>query len=246
LSRSSKPTTKHLPKDLRILHEDRDMLVVDKPPGLLTMGTDKEKANTAYFMLTDYVRKGYAKSNKRLFIVHRLDRDASGILVFAKTAQAKQSLQGRWSEGTKKYLTVVHGHLNKPSDTIASYLTENKAHRVYSTPNQKEGKLSRTAYQVLKETEDLSLLEIYLLTGRKHQIRVHLADRGHPIVGDKKYGDGKPLHKRLALHAFSLSFPHPFSGNPCEFETPMPSYFKSLVGNGAREPVVDIQNPTNR
>ena len=236
MPRSSKPTTRHLPRDLVILHEDRDMLVVDKPPGLLTIATDEEKTRTAYFMLTDYVRKGCAKSPKRIFIVHRLDRDASGILVFAKSAQAKWSLQEQWHEATKKYLAVVHGHFDKPSDTISSHLAENRTHRVYSTSDKREGKLSRTAYKVLKETKALSLLEIDLLTGRKHQIRVHLADSGHPIVGDKKYGDGKPSRKRLALHAFSIFFHHPYSGKPCSFETGIPAYFQKLVGSVERQP----------
>ncbi len=235
MSKSSKPTTKHLPKDLVILHEDRDILVVDKPPGLLTIATQDQKTRTAYYMLTDYVRKGCAKSNNRLFIVHRLDRDASGILVFAKSVQAKETLQKEWSDARKKYLAVVHGHFKTPADTLSSYLTENRQFRVYSTPDTKIGKFSETAYKVIKETPTLSLLEIDLLTGRKHQIRVHLADSGHPIVGDKKYGKGKPAHKRLALHAFSLSFLHPYSGKPCHFETGIPPYFRDLVG-GMRQP----------
>ena len=117
MSRPSRPKTKPLPQGLVIIHEDRDIIVVDKPPGLLTMGTDKEKSRTAYFILTDYVRKGYAKSRKRIFIVHRLDRDTSGILVFAKSEEAKLRLQGQWEETKKKYLAVVHGNFeNSPGD----------------------------------------------------------------------------------------------------------------------------------
>ena len=215
-----------------ILYEDRDILLVDKPPGLLTIATDDEKTRTAYYMLTDYVRKGCAKSKNRIFIVHRLDRDASGILIFAKSAQAKQALQEQWHEATKIYLAVVHGHFDKPSGTISSHLTENKEYRVYSTSDKNVGKLSRTAYKVLKKSRALSLLEVDLLTGRKHQIRVHLADSGHPIVGDKKYGEAKSPHKRLALHAFSIAFNHPYSGKPCCFETGVPAYFRKLIGEG--------------
>jgi len=230
VGKSSKPTTKHLPKDLKIIYEDRDILVVDKPPGLLTIATEKEKKRTAYYMLTDYVRKGSSKSKKRLFIVHRLDRDASGLLVFAKTGEAKRTLQDNWEDAKKKYLAVVEGHFEKKSDIITSYLAEDKSHRVYSTSNKQEGKLSKTAYKVVKTSKYLSLVEINLLTGRKHQIRVNMADSGHPIVGDKRYCKGKPRHKRLALHAFSLSFKHPYNGKPCNFETEMPTFFKKLVG----------------
>ncbi|MCX6356221.1 MAG: RluA family pseudouridine synthase [Candidatus Aureabacteria bacterium] len=231
MNRHSSPSTRFLPQGLVILYEDRDILVVDKPPGLLTIGTDTEKERTAYFILTDYVRKGYPKSKKRIFIVHRLDRESSGILIFAKSEDAKYCLQNQWKETLKKYLAVVHGNLEKTSGTITSYLTENKARVVYSTSDTKKGKLSHTAYRVLKQTKDFSLLEVDLLTGRKNQIRVHLAENGHPIVGDKKYGKGDRSHKRLALHALSISFKHPFSGKQLTFETKIPPYFTNLVGN---------------
>lgn len=237
MRRRSRPKTKHLPKGLVIIHEDKDILVVDKPSGLLTMGTDTEKSRTAYFALTDYVRKGSAKSKNRIFIVHRLDRDTSGILIFAKNEQAKLCLQSQWKETKKRYLAVVHGTCEKRSETITSYLAENKAHAVYSTTDTKKGKLSHTAYRVLKETRDFALLEVDLLTGRKHQIRVHLADNGHPVVGDKKYGKGNQTHKRIALHALSISLRHPFSGKELTFETNVPAYFNKLVGS------LDQMNP---
>lgn len=230
MTRPSGPGHKLLPKGIVIIHEDKDILVIDKPPGLLTMGTDKEKERTAYFILTDYVRKGQAKSRKRVFIVHRLDRDTSGIVVFAKTPEAKQFLQSHWDETHKKYLAVVHGALKKPSATISTYLAENKARTVYSTTDTTKGKLAHTAYKVLKQTEDFALLEVDLLTGRKHQARVHLAGIGHPVVGDKRYGDAKGPHKRLALHAICISFTHPFTGKQVAFETPAPRYFSRLVG----------------
>jgi RluA family pseudouridine synthase len=231
MSRPSAPRTKPLPKGIVIIHEDGDILVADKPPGLLTMGTDREKSRTAYFILTDYVRRGYAKSRKRIFIVHRLDRDTSGILIFAKSWEAKLRLQSQWKETNKKYLAVVYGKCEKSSETISSYLIESKAHRVYSTPDASKGRLSHTAYKVLKQAKDLALLEVDLLTGRKHQIRVHLADIGHPVVGDKKYGKGNQAHKRLALHARSISFRHPSSGEQLTFETKVPAYFNKLVGS---------------
>ena len=230
MPRPSRPSSRHLPECLAIIHEDRDLLVVEKPPGLLTVGTEKGESRTVYVALTNYVRKGNAKSRKRIFIVHRLDRDASGILVFAKSEEVKRTLQDHWPETKKKYLAVVHGKLEERSQTISSYLTENKAYRVYST-SEANGKFSRTAYAVLKETRIFSLLEVDLLTGRKHQIRVHLAESGHPIVGDKRYGKSPSAHSRLALHALSISFKHPFNGKPCSFETKVPEYFRTLVGD---------------
>jgi tRNA pseudouridine32 synthase/23S rRNA pseudouridine746 synthase/23S rRNA pseudouridine1911/1915/1917 synthase len=230
MSTKERPSKRHLPKGIVIIHEDRDILVVEKPPGLLTVGTDRVRSETLYYKLTDYVRKGNAKSRERVFIVHRLDREASGILVFARSETAKSCLQSQWPEVEKRYLAVVHGKLTPKSGTITSYLAENKAHIVYSTENDTKGKLSHTGYNVLKGRNAFSLLEIDLLTGRKHQIRVHLAERGHSIVGDKKYGNVDKAHKRLALHAKSLSFNHPSSGERITFKTKIPKYFTELVG----------------
>lgn len=235
MHRRSRPNTRFLPKGLVIIHEDEDILVVDKPPGLLTMGTEREKSRTAYFALTDYVRKGSARSRKRIFIVHRLDREASGILIFAKNEEAKFRLQGLWKDTKKRYLAVVHGRLEKRTGTITTYLAENRAYRVYSTSDTTKGKLSHTDYRVLKETGGFSLLEIDLRTGRKHQIRVHLSERGHPVVGDRKYGKENDTHRRLALHAASVTFRHPRSGQELTLETKVPAYFNGLVG-GLRNP----------
>ena len=227
----SSPSAKFLPRGLVILHEDRDILVVDKPAGLLTMATDRDNTQTAYFILTDYIRKGYSKSRKRIFIVHRLDRETSGIFIFAKSREAKLCLQDHWKETEKKYLAVVHGRCDRKSETITTYLAENKARFVYSTSDATKGKLSRTAYKVLKQTKDFALLEVGLLTGRKNQIRVHLAGIGHAVVGDGKYGKEDKAHARLALHARSISFKHPFSGEQLTFETKVPAYFNQLVGS---------------
>lgn len=227
------PSKRHWPRGVVIIHEDREILVVEKPPGLLTIGTDRVSSDTLYYKLTDYVRKGNPKSRERVFIVHRLDREASGILVFARNAQAKACLQGQWPEVEKRYLAIVHGKVTPKAETITSYLAENHAHMVYPTRNATKGKLSRTAYSVLRERNALSLLEIDLLTGRKHQIRVHLAEKGHSIVGDKKYGNANKTHQRLALHATSLSFNHPSSGERVTFETGIPKYFTALMGSTA-------------
>jgi tRNA pseudouridine32 synthase/23S rRNA pseudouridine746 synthase/23S rRNA pseudouridine1911/1915/1917 synthase len=215
---------------LVILHEDRDILVVDKPAGLLTVGTERDKSRTAYFVLTDYVRKGCAHARNHVFVVHRLDRETSGILIFAKCEAAKVRLQNAWDETEKKYLAVVHGRCQKSEETITTYLAENKAHVMYSTSDAAKGKLSHTAYKVLKQTKAFALLEVSLLTGRKNQIRVHLAGIGHPIVGDRKYGIQKDACARLALHAMSICFMHPFNGQRMTFTANAPAYFHQLVG----------------
>jgi tRNA pseudouridine32 synthase/23S rRNA pseudouridine746 synthase/23S rRNA pseudouridine1911/1915/1917 synthase len=230
-----RPTNKHLPKGLKILYEDKDLLVVYKPAGLLSVATAANKTRTAYYFLTDYIRKGYSKSRNRLFTVHRLDQWTSGVLVFAKSEEIKLRLQARWKETEKRYLAVVHGRLPQKQGIISSYLAENKAFVVYSTPDPAKGKLARTAYKALKETPSFSLLEITLLTGRKNQIRVHLADKGHPVVGDRKYGKAGDKFKRLALHSKSISFKHPATGRQLTFETKPPDYFRNLLAGDPDE-----------
>lgn len=220
---------RHQPRGLVILYEDRDVVVVDKTAGLLTIATDDERTRTAYHLMTDYVRKGCGKSRERIFIVHRLDRDTSGVLVFARTEEAKRKLQGNWDQTEKHYLAVVHGILAKKDGTITSYLAENAAFRVYSTQNPAQGLLSHTAYRVRQEVRNFSLLDVTLLTGRKNQIRVHFAEAGHPIVGDRKYGHKHDPHRMLALHARSIAIHHPFSGKRMTFEAEVPDHFDRLI-----------------
>jgi len=227
---SPTPRPRNLPLGMTIIHEDRDILVVNKPSGLLTMGTDSQKERTAYFMLTDYIRKGATKSKLRIFIVHRLDRDTSGVLLFAKNEEAKKYLQENWEGNQKQYLAIVHGHCREKSGTVESYLIESSALMVYATNDRVKGRLASTSYRVVKEVEGFSLLLVTPHTGRKNQIRVHLADLGHPIVGDKKYGVEKDGFKRLALHAASLTFTHPFRKELCTFSAPPPGWFGKLVG----------------
>lgn len=222
-------SSKHKPKGLTILHEDQDIIVVDKINGLLTMGTEREKEKTAYFLLTDYVRKGNPRSRNRIFIVHRLDRDTSGVLVFAKSEQAKQFLQNNWKDFSKTYFAVVHGQMKEEEGIITSYLVENSAFRMYSVNNPEKGKFSKTGYRVLKENANFSLLEIDLFTGTKNQIRVHLAENGNPVAGDKIYGIAEKGIKRLALHSASLTLLHPYSKKNMTFKTPVPPYFYQLV-----------------
>lgn len=215
---------------LAILHEDRDIIVVDKAPGLLTIAAADDQARTAYRFLTDHVRKGCARSRERIFIVHRLDRDTSGVLVFAKSEGIKRQLQDHWEDVRKTYLAVVHGTPAESQGMISSYLAENRALRVYSTHDKTKGKLARTAWRLLQTNGTYSLLEVDLLTGRKHQIRVHLSEAGLPIVGDPKYGPSDAASKLLALHAFSMTFKHPFSGEKVVYEAPVPHLFSRLMG----------------
>ncbi len=226
----SSPKRYH-PRGLAILYEDHDLLVVDKRSGLLTVSTDRIKDNTAFYLLNSYVKKGNQKSKNRVFVVHRLDRDTSGVLVFAKNEKAKDYLQEEWPNFDKKYLAIVQGRLPQKQGVISSYLAENSVHKMYSVNDSTKGKLAKTGYKVLKEGREASLLEIDLLTGRKNQIRVHFAEQGFPVLGDKKYGVKDPGVKRLMLHAVSVTIKHPRTKQPMTFEAKLPSYFISLLRN---------------
>jgi RluA family pseudouridine synthase len=228
--KNKRPGKKHQPRGLTLLYEDKDIIVVEKPAGLLTVGTDRDKTRTVHYLLNDYVRKGNPKSRNRVYVVHRLDRDTSGILLFAKSEPAKTFLQENWEQTDKHYLAIVHGVLAPKEGKISTRLVENSAYKVYSTHDPAKGKLSHTAYKVLKEAKGLSLVDIELITGRKHQIRVHFAEMGHPVAGDKKYGAADSVSPRLALHARSMTFTHPFSQRKMSFDTGMPDDFVRLLG----------------
>jgi tRNA pseudouridine32 synthase/23S rRNA pseudouridine746 synthase/23S rRNA pseudouridine1911/1915/1917 synthase len=221
------PSRRHWPHGLSILHEDRDILVVNKVSGLLTMGTDRVKQSTAYYLLREYVRKGNRKSRNRVYIVHRLDRDTSGVIVFAKTPDAKHSLQNNWHDFSKVYYAVVHGSMDLNEGVISSYLEEGRNFKMHSTDDDSNGKLARTGYRVLKQNDNYSFLEIALLTGRKNQIRVHLAEKGHPVVADKLYGIKEK--GKLALHAGELTITHPHSKQKMTFTAKVPEYFDKLM-----------------
>jgi 23S rRNA pseudouridine1911/1915/1917 synthase len=204
---------------LKIIFEDESIIVVDKPEGLLTMASETERSKTAYALLRAYLNS--KRPPEKLFIVHRLDREASGLLVFAKTISAKEKLQDQFKEHTagRKYVALVEGRIEKEHFTIRSYLAENAAYRVYSTKKAKAGKLAVTHVHVLKRYPTTTLIEVRLETGRKHQIRVHLAENGHPIAGDKNYGSRTNPLRRLALHAAHLDFVHPATGKLMQFHS---------------------------
>ena len=214
---------------LVILFEDSDLLVVEKPAGLLTMGTEREKEATLYFMLNEYERSKTKDGSGRVYIVHRLDRDASGLIVFAKSDAVKRALQGHWKLATKKYFAITEGTPKERAGTIENYLREDNFKRVYSVPkNHPEAQLAVTHYRVLRENEGYALLEVTLETGRKNQIRVHLSGLGCPIMGDEKYGARSDPFRRLALHACFLSFPHPSTGELKTFRSNLPAPFKKI------------------
>jgi RluA family pseudouridine synthase len=225
-----RPPKRHRPKGLAVIYDDRDILVVDKEPGLLTMSFHKDQENTAERILNDYVKKGYARSKKRVFVVHRLDRESSGLLIFAKTYPVQQRLKDDWQNTEKLYLAAVHGCPDPKSGVIESYLTEDEDQFVASTHDPAKGKLAQTAYWVIKETRSLSIVKIKLLTGRKNQVRVHFAEKGHPVIGDPKYGRKDKSYERLALHAKFIAFNHPHHGKRMIFNTAIPDFFQKFAG----------------
>lgn len=213
-------------KNIDIIYEDKDIIVINKPSGLLTVATEKEKNKTAYHLVMEYLKK--KNKNNRIFIIHRLDRDTSGIIMFAKNERAKHLYQDNWNDIIKKrcYYAVIDGKMENKEGTIKSYLKEN-GNMVYSVKDR-SGKLAITEYKVLKERKNISLLDINLKTGRKNQIRVHMKENKTPILGDLKYGEKSKLINRLALHAYKLELVNPVTKKLLTFEINMPNEFKML------------------
>lgn len=211
-------------KGIKILHEDDDVIVIEKEAGLLSIASEKENQMTAYRRLADYVQSIHPKN--RIFVVHRIDRDTSGIMMFAKSKEVQQKLQNAWQDvvSERTYIALVEGTVNE-GGTITSWLTENKAFMVRSSRNPNKGKKAVTHYNVLKSNRSLSLLQVNLETGRKNQIRVHMQDLGHPIVGDKKYGSQSNPIRRIGLHAHAIRFKHPTTRESLRFESKIPSSF---------------------
>lgn len=213
-------------KNIDIIYEDKDIIVINKPSGLLTVATEKEKNKTAYHLVMEYLKK--KNKNNRIFIIHRLDKDTSGIIMFAKNERAKHLYQDNWNDIVKKrcYYAVIEGKMENKEGTIKSYLKEN-GNMVYSVKDR-SGKLAITEYKVLKERKNISLLDINLKTGRKNQIRVHMKENKTPILGDLKYGEKSKLINRLALHAYKLEIVNPVTKKLLTFEINMPNEFKML------------------
>lgn len=224
------PAAGRLP--FQILYEDRDLLAIHKPAGLLTVATDLEREDTAYRMLTDYVHA--ENPGARVFLVHRLDRDTSGVLLFARREPVKRALQDRWSQAvlTRGYSALVEGVPPEKSGTVRSFLHETKLHMVYS--GGKGGKEAVTRYRVRLQGGQYALLDLELATGRKNQIRVHMHDLGCPVAGDRKYGAATDPLKRLCLHAGLLRLRHPVTGEELTLAAPEPPGFRQILERAAR------------
>lgn len=215
-------------KLVKIVYEDAYLIVIEKMQGLLSVNTERQKERTAYTILNEYVKRSGRQN--RVYIVHRLDRDTSGLMMFAKDEKTQHTLRDNWHKIVfdRRYVAVVAGDMEQNAGTVRSWLTDRKLY-VYSSPTDDGGQEAITHYRTIKRANNFSLLELNLETGRKNQIRVHMQDLGHPIVGDGRYGleDLNPIG-RLALHAFKLCFYHPVTGEEMEFETPYPADFKKL------------------
>ena len=222
--RNQQPFRSHY---VRIVYEDRWLIVVEKQPGILSMAGGHSSLNVKS-VLDDYFKKSRQKCTAH--VVHRLDRDTSGLMVYAKDMETEQILEHNWHDIVydRRYVAVLSGEMEQDDGTIANWLKDNKAYVTYSSPVDNGGKYAVTHFHVMDRTTEHSLVEFKLETGRKNQIRVHAADMGHPVCGDVKYGNGDdPLH-RLCLHAWLLCFHHPVTGEPMEFETIVPATFRHL------------------
>lgn len=213
-------------KKLDILYEDKFVIAINKPANLLTIATLKEKERTLYHYVSDYLKQ--KNKNNKVFIVHRLDKDTSGIVLFAKDEKSKFFLQDNWDKFEKKYVAVVNGDVKNKKGVLKNYLSETKTHLTYIV-NDKNGKLAITEYEKILENKKYTMLDLNLKTGRKNQIRVQLSNIGNSIVGDKKYGYSKDPIRRMALHAYKLSFKHPKTNKDVIIETDVPDSFVDLL-----------------
>ncbi|MCE2617492.1 RluA family pseudouridine synthase [Phocaeicola oris] len=213
---------------LKLVYEDAYLIVVEKKEGLLSVGTESQRERTAQHILNEYVRSEH--SGNRIHVVHRLDRETSGLMMYAKDEKTQHTLRDNWHEIVydRRYVAVVEGSMEEERGIVRSWLTDHKLY-VSSSLVDDGGKFSVTHYQTIKRNSRFSLMELHLDTGRKNQIRVHMAQLGHPVVGDSRYGSEIDPLGRLALHAFKLCFTHPVTGERMEFETPYPKSFKDLM-----------------
>jgi 23S rRNA pseudouridine1911/1915/1917 synthase len=210
-----------------VLYEDSDLIAVVKPAGILTYGEKGTTGTSLYRMMNDFLRDR-SKGKERIFVCHRLDREVSGILVFAKSEDIQDKVKESWKETVKRYYALVEGKPPENENTVRSWLKENKAQKVYSVKESPEAKFAVTHYKVIRELDGYTLLEVSIETGRKHQIRVHLSDMGCPIVGDWKYGASRKITGHIRLHAFYFAMKHPVTGQMLEFTTRMPRGFISV------------------
>lgn len=224
------PPTPDLPDGMRVLYEDADLVVIHKPVNLLTIATEKEQDRTAYIAMTLYVRDRARTGMARIWVVHRLDRETSGVLLFAKSEEAKETLQAGWQDVEKRYLALVEGKPPANIGTLRAHVDESQPHRVFTRPSAGPGtREAVTHYRVLRQGMGRTLVELTLETGRRHQIRVQLAEAGCPIVGDKKYGAQSNPARRVALHSARLKIQHPTTGKEMIFESHLPPELVKLL-----------------
>ena len=228
---SSTPIRRKTRSNLPIIYEDNDLIVINKPSKLLSVPSDNEKGSTAFRMVNDYLQQ--KDKHNRAFIVHRLDEDTSGVLMFAKNDKMARALTDgdNWNNLTKKrgYYAIVEGALEKKEGTITSYLKKNSQNMMYSSKKKGDGQYAVTHYKVIKENKLYTLCDVDIDTGRKNQIRVHFGDMGHFIIGDDKYGEPSNPIKRLGLHAYELDIINPLNGKLMKFKAPMPKEFTTLM-----------------
>ena len=232
---SKKPIKSKKRKDVPIIYEDDEIIVINKPAGLLSIASDKEKSSTAYRMVMDYLQA--KDKHHRIFVVHRLDKETSGILMFAKNEKIRDALQEKWNElvVSRGYYAVVEGVMEKKEDRIINYLKMNAANLMYVVKTRNGSQRCITEYKVVKENEKFSLLDVHIFTGRKNQIRVTLGDLGHYVLGDDKYGEPANPIGRLCLHAYELKFKHPFTGKLMQFKIDNVAEFKNLVSGKSKK-----------
>jgi len=216
-------------RNMRMVYEDEHLIVIDKNAGLLSMASDNEKYLTAYNILSTWVKS--QKPSNRIFIVHRLDRDTSGLMMFARSEKVQSLLQRDWKHNVtaRTYVALVEGEVTEPEGVIKSYIYESKALVMHSTRNPDKGDLAITRFRRLKSSKEYSLVEVILETGKKNQIRLHMQEMGHSIAGDKKYGATTNPIGRLGLHASVLAFIHPITGKELRFESRVPAKFRRMV-----------------
>lgn len=226
-----KPHESKIKAPYPVVFEDDHLIVMIKPAGLVTIEYNNPEGTSFYHEANRYMRQK-SFNRQKLHIVHRLDKEVAGLIVMAKSGELRQRLITQWKNVVKKYYALVEGHPAKDEGTIASWLAENEAGMVFSVKRQEGAKYAVTHYKVLKRMEANTLVELMLETGRKNQLRVHLAEMGCPIVGDRRYGSKDQYIRQIRLLSYSLSFEHPFSGERVELELPLPSWFLKLnAGN---------------
>ena len=225
---SKTPVRQKARSNLPIIFENEEMLVINKPSGLLSIASDKEKGSTAYRIVTDYVQQ--KDKHNRIYVVHRIDEDTSGVLMFVKNQKLQEALQDKWNDlvSLRGYYAIVDGILKEKSGTITSFLKKNAQNMMYSSKKKGDGQYAVTHYKVIAEEGNYSLLDVHIDSGRKNQIRVHLGDIGHHIIGDDKYGNPTNPIKRLGLHAYELDLKHPLTGKQLKFKAPTPKEFFTL------------------